>query len=80
MTGKREEVFILNRVFTVKNWAQSYYVTILGDLGADKGGEGKSKRAENIYMERRKVKNGKNSPWGQSLTRPVSNGRRRSGF
>ena len=26
-TGNREEVFILNRVFTVKNWARSYYVT-----------------------------------------------------
>ena len=26
-TGKREEAFVLNRVFTVKNWARSYYVT-----------------------------------------------------
>ena len=31
---------------------------ILGDPGADKWGEGKFKRAEKIYMERRKVKNG----------------------
>ena len=29
---------------------------------------------------RRKVKNGGKSPWGQCLTRPVPNGRRRSGF
>ena len=51
---------------------------ILGDPGVDSGGEGKSKRAEN--MARRKVKNGENSPWGQCLTRPVQNGRRRSDF
>ena len=31
-------------------------------------------------MTRRKVKNGQMSPWGQCLTRPVPNGRRRSGF
>ena len=29
---------------------------------------------------KRKVKNGEKSPWGQCLTRPVPNGRRRSGF
>ena len=29
---------------------------------------------------RRKVKNGEKSPWGQCLTRPVLNGRPRSGF
>ena len=51
---------------------------ILGDPGADSGGKGKSKRAEN--MARRKVKNGEKSPWGQYLTRAVPNGRRRSGF
>ena len=34
----------------------------------------------NLYMERRKVKNGEKSPWGQCLTRPVPNGRRRFGF
>ena len=51
---------------------------ILGDPGVDSGGEGKSKRAEN--MARRKVKNGEKSPWGQCLTRPVPNGRRRSAF
>ena len=54
-------------------------VFILGDPGADSGDEEKSKRAEN-YMARRKVKNGQKSPWGQCLTRPVPNGRRRSGF
>ena len=32
------------------------------------------------YMARRKVMNGEKSPWGQSLTRPVPNGRRRSNF
>ena len=52
---------------------------ILGDPGADSGDEEKSKRAEK-YMARRKVKNGEKSPWGQCLTRPVPNGRRRSGF
>ena len=31
-------------------------------------------------MARRKVKNGEKSPWGQCLTSPVPNGRRRSGF
>ena len=31
-------------------------------------------------MERRKVKNGEKSPWGQCLTKPVPNGRRRSGL
>ena len=31
-------------------------------------------------MERRKVKNGEKSPWGQCLRRPVPNGRRRPGF
>ena len=51
---------------------------ILGDPGADGGGEGKSKRAENIA--RRKGKNGEKSPWGQCLIRPVPNGRRCSAF
>ena len=31
-------------------------------------------------MARRKEKNGQKSPWGQCLTRPVPNGRRRSAF
>ena len=31
-------------------------------------------------MARRKAKNGEKSPWGQCLTRPVPNGRRRSAF
>ena len=51
---------------------------ILGDPGEDSGGEGKSKRAEN--MARRKVKNGEKSPLGQCLIRLVPNGRRRSDF
>ena len=46
--------------------------------GADSGDEGKSKRAEN--MARRKVKNCEKSSRGQCLTRPVPNGRSRSGF
>ena len=52
--------------------------TILGDPGADSGNEEKSKGRKN--MARRKVKNGEKTPWGQCLTRPVPNGRRRSGF
>ena len=52
--------------------------SFLGDPGADSGGEGKSKRVENVAQ--RKVKNGKKSPWGQCLTRPVPNGRRHSDF
>ena len=52
---------------------------ILGDPGADSGDEEKSKQAEK-YMARRKVKNGEKSPWGQCLTRPAPNGRRRSCF
>ena len=51
---------------------------ILGDPGVDSGGEGKSKRAEKYGTK--KVKNGEKSPWGQCLTRPVPNGRRRSAF
>ena len=31
-------------------------------------------------MAQRKVKNGEKSPWGQCLTRPVPNSRRRSAF
>ena len=31
-------------------------------------------------MARRKVENGEKNPWGQCLTRPVPNGRRRSAF
>ena len=55
---------------------------ILGDPGADCGGERKSKRVLNGWekMARRKVKNGEESAWGQSFTRPVPNGRGRSGF
>ena len=59
--------------------AKGLEICILGDPGADSGDEEKSKRAEK-YMARRKVKNGEKSPWGQCLTRPVPNSRRRSGF
>ena len=51
---------------------------ILGHPGADSGGEGKSERAEKYGTK--KVNNGEKSPWGQRLTRPVPNGRRRSAF
>ena len=51
---------------------------ILGDPGADSGGEGKSKQVGK--MARRKVKNGEESAWGQSFNRPVPNGPGRSGF
>ena len=44
--------------------------------GARESLDGREKK----YMERRKVKNGEKSPWGQCLTRLVPNGRRRSGF
>ena len=54
------------------------YQLILGDPGADSGGEGKSKRAGKYGA--RKVKNGEKSPLGQCLTRPVLNCRRRSAF
>ena len=46
---------------------------IFGDPGADSGGEGKSKRAEN--MARRKVKNGGKAQkvfWHQSEVRTVA--------
>ena len=43
-------------------------------------GARESLNGRKIYMERRKVKNGEKSPWGQCLTRPVPNGRCRSGF
>ena len=36
---------------------------ILGDLGADSGDEGKSKRARKYGTK--KKKNGEKSPWGQ---------------
>ena len=48
---------------------------ILGDPEADSGGLNGRKN-----MAQRKVKNGEKSPRGQCLTRPVPNGRCRSGF
>ena len=48
-------------------------LSILGDPGADSGGEGKSKQAENM-AKKKKVKNLEKSPWGQCFTRPVPNG------
>ena len=51
---------------------------IVGDPGADSGGEGKSKRAEKYGTK--KSKEGRRETWGQCLTRPVPNGRRPSGF
>ena len=51
-------------------WDSGFRIpVILGDPGADSGGEGKSKRAEKYGTK--KVKNGVKSPWGQCLTRPV---------
>ena len=52
---------------------------IPGELGADRRGEGKSKRAEK-KMAGRKVKNGEKNPWEQCLTRPVPKCRVRTGF
>ena len=60
-------------------WDSGFRIpVILGDPGADSGGEGKSKRAEKYGTK--KVKNGVKSPWGQCLTRPVPKVRRRSAF
>ena len=44
---------------------KNYFLSILGDPGADSVGEGNSKRAEN--MSRRKVKNGEKSSSRRSL-------------
>ena len=54
------------------------YLSILGVPGADSGARESLNGRKN--MARRKVKNGVKSPWGQCLTRPVPNGRRRSAF
>ena len=51
---------------------------ILGEPGADSGGQGKSKRAGKYGTKKSKER--RESPWGQCLTRPVPNGRRRSAF
>ena len=51
---------------------------ILGDPGADSGGEGKSKRAEKYGTKKSKER--REEPLGQCLTRQVPDGRRRSGF
>ena len=56
----------------------SLMFTILGDPGQIVGARGSLNGWKN--MVRRKVKNGKKSPWGQCLTRPVPNGRRSSAF
>ena len=62
----------------ISNLIDRCFGLILGDPGADSGGEGKSKRLEKYGTK--KSKNGEKSPWGQCLTRPVPNGRRQSGF
>ena len=52
---------------------------ILGDLGADSGDEGKSKRAGKCGAKKSKKRQGE--PLGtKCLTRPVPNGGLRSGF
>ena len=52
---------------------------ILGDAGADILGARESINGRK-NMARRKVKKDEKSPWGQCITRPVPNGRRRSDF
>ena len=52
---------------------------ILGDQGPDGGRKGKF-QTDGKKMAGRKEKKGEKNPWGQRLTRPVPNGRRRSGF
>ena len=54
------------------------FAFILGDPWADSGGEAKSKRAEKYGTKKSKER--REEPLGQCLTRPVPNGRRRSGF
>ena len=52
---------------------------ILGDPGADSGGEGKSKRVGKHGTKKSKER--REEPLGTiSLTRPVPSGRRRSAF
>ena len=51
---------------------------ILGDPGADKGGEGKSKRAEKYGTKKSKER--REEPLGTMSYQTSSNGRRRSGF
>ena len=52
---------------------------ILGDKRADGGRKGKF-QIDGEKMAGRKEKNGEKNPWGQRLTRPVPNGRGRSGL
>ena len=57
---------------------QTFCLTSSETLGQIVGARESLNRREN--MHKRKVKNGEKSPWGQCLTRPVPNGRRRSVF
>ena len=52
---------------------------ILGDPGAELVGARESLNGRK-NVARRKIRNGKKSPWGECLTRPAPNGRRHSGF
>ena len=53
-------------------------IRILGDPGADKAGEGKSKRAEKYGTKESKER--REEPLGTMSYQTSSNGRRRSGF
>ena len=55
--------FTVSEVFFGNFWLVVWGIFILGDPGADKGGEGKSKRAENIY-ETKKSKERREEPLG----------------
>ena len=60
----------------MSRWCVSKF--ILGDPGADSGGEGKSKRAEKYGTKKSKER--REEPLGTMSYQTSSNGRRRSGF
>ena len=62
----------------MKDILRNQYLHILGDPGADSGGEGKSKQAGKYGTKKNKER--REEPWGQCLARQVPNGRCHSGF
>ena len=63
----------------LKIFERTVQIQLLQSLdGADSGNEEKSKRAEKYGTEKSKER--REEPWRKCLTRPVPNGRRRSGF
>ena len=83
----KENVLTISFYFSLMNAPFNYFEQIitfykgkiiLGDPGADSGGEGKSKRVGKNGAKKSKER--EESARGQSFTRPVPNGRGRSGF